>query len=237
LKDEYTMRLIAGALCALMFATPVGAAVNLIADGDFETNPAEQGGYGHYAGGASFDGGHWFVTGVDILHVDTAYHAGSSPPLVFTAQSGRNSLDLTGSGNSGPADGVYQDIATVAGQAYDLSFFVGRASSTGSVAGDYPSAATMRLSIGGGAVMEFVNDTMIDNRIAWTQFTTSFVATGSTTRIAFLNGLGNDYLGLDDVRLTSAAETPEPASWAMMLGGFGAIGGALRSQRRKVRPA
>jgi len=25
---------------------------------------------------------------------------------------------------------------------------------------------------------------------------------------------------------------PEPASWAMMLGGFGAIGGAMRARRR-----
>jgi len=25
---------------------------------------------------------------------------------------------------------------------------------------------------------------------------------------------------------------PEPASWAMMLGGFGAVGGAMRARRR-----
>ncbi len=31
-----------------------------------------------------------------------------------------------------------------------------------------------------------------------------------------------------------AAAVPEPASWAMMLVGFGAVGGAIRSQRRKV---
>lgn len=29
-------------------------------------------------------------------------------------------------------------------------------------------------------------------------------------------------------------DVPEPASWAMMLVGFGAVGGAIRSQRRKV---
>ena len=27
---------------------------------------------------------------------------------------------------------------------------------------------------------------------------------------------------------------PEPASWALMLGGFGAIGGAMRSRRKAV---
>lgn len=37
---------------------------------------------------------------------------------------------------------------------------------------------------------------------------------------------GNDQLRVGDV--------PEPASWAMMLVGFGAVGGAIRSRRRKI---
>jgi hypothetical protein len=32
--------------------------------------------------------------------------------------------------------------------------------------------------------------------------------------------------------LNASSPTPEPASWAMMVGGFGVIGGALRSRRR-----
>lgn len=35
----------------------------------------------------------------------------------------------------------------------------------------------------------------------------------------------------DNVNVTAGA-VPEPASWALMLGGFGAIGGAMRSRRR-----
>ena len=37
----------------------------------------------------------------------------------------------------------------------------------------------------------------------------------------------------DNVKVTTAA-VPEPASWALMLGGFGAIGGAMRSRRRSA---
>jgi hypothetical protein len=37
---------------------------------------------------------------------------------------------------------------------------------------------------------------------------------------------------LDIAGVTSAAAVPEPASWAFMLLGFGAIGGAVRSRRR-----
>jgi hypothetical protein len=34
----------------------------------------------------------------------------------------------------------------------------------------------------------------------------------------------------------SLTAVPEPASWAMMIGGFGAIGGAARYRRRKANP-
>ena len=34
------------------------------------------------------------------------------------------------------------------------------------------------------------------------------------------------------VSLSSGGAVPEPASWAMMLGGFGAIGGAMRARRK-----
>jgi len=35
-----------------------------------------------------------------------------------------------------------------------------------------------------------------------------------------------------DFRIRAAAAAPEPASWAMMLGGFGLVGGAMRSRRK-----
>jgi hypothetical protein len=37
---------------------------------------------------------------------------------------------------------------------------------------------------------------------------------------------------LDNVSASGAV--PEPASWALMLGGFGLVGGAMRSRRRNV---
>jgi len=43
----------------------------------------------------------------------------------------------------------------------------------------------------------------------------------------FFSGRGRD----NQIRV---GDVPEPASWAMMLVGFGAIGGAIRSQRRQV---
>lgn len=59
---------------------------------------------------------------------------------------------------------------------------------------------------------------------------------GTTQQWASLNGSG------DLVRLTltggDVGKVPEPATWAMMLGGFGLLGGAVRSRRsRAAQPA
>jgi hypothetical protein len=90
----------------------------------------------------------------------------------------------------------------------------------------------MRLSIDGGPLMEFINGDRLDNNIAWKEFTVDFVATGGTSRIAFLNGLGNDYLGLDDVTLTAASAVPELAQWAMLTAGMAVVGIGLRRRPR-----
>ena len=49
-------------------------------------------------------------------------------------------------------------------------------------------------------------------------------------------GGGADYVAYDDVTFGSATPggVPEPATWAMLIGGFGVVGGALRRQRVRV---
>jgi len=55
------------------------------------------------------------------------------------------------------------------------------------------------------------------------------------------NSSGNDYgLAVDDFTITatlaaSGPAVPEPATWAMMLGGFGLLGGAMRRRTSVVR--
>jgi len=50
----------------------------------------------------------------------------------------------------------------------------------------------------------------------------------------FINwqGLSFDNSTVVSLDLNGGSAAPEPASWAMMLGGFGAIGGAMRSRRK-----
>lgn len=61
------------------------------------------------------------------------------------------------------------------------------------------------------------------------------------TGIQFGNtAAGNDFFGFDDIIVGDARQVtgsvPEPATWAMMLFGFGALGGVLRRQRSRTTP-
>ena len=57
----------------------------------------------------------------------------------------------------------------------------------------------------------------------------------SSITLVASNAFGADAIGVDDVRFLGVpAGIPEPASWALMLGGFGLVGAAMR-RRAKVR--
>ena len=58
------------------------------------------------------------------------------------------------------------------------------------------------------------------------------MATSSSTTLSFASATGTAFgPALDNV---SVAAVPEPASWALMLVGFGGLGAVLRRQRRAV---
>ena len=67
---------------------------------------------------------------------------------------------------------------------------------------------------------------------SWAQQTVNFTLANAGT-LAFAAVGTSDLLGgyLEDVNLVGAA-VPEPATWALMIGGFGRAGAAIRRQRR-----
>ncbi len=90
------------------------------------------------------------------------------------------------------------------------------------------------LAAGGGATNSFTasfNGNVLDSFSNTAGFGTtvrSFLvtATGATSTISFALRHDPSYYTLDNVSV--AAAVPEPATWAMMIIGFGVIGGAVR---------
>ncbi|MBX9665318.1 MAG: FxDxF family PEP-CTERM protein [Novosphingobium sp.] len=67
----------------------------------------------------------------------------------------------------------------------------------------------------------------------WNTFTTTFTATSGSTLFQISEGIGggNGGVFLDNIDVSAV---PEPATWAMMLAGFGMIGFGLRSRRKQA---
>ena len=162
----------------------------------------------------------WTVTSGDV-NVVAGTFSSSAGNLAYE---GDQYLDLVGQSGSGA---LSQAVATTAGLTYEFSFayshnlFSGLSSASASYA-----AGTL-----GGTV---THSTGSNADLDWRVFTGRFVATGPSTTISFANLTGgqNEGVFLDAVSL---AAVPEPATWALMILGFGAIGGALR--RRRATPA
>jgi Protein of unknown function (DUF642) len=175
----------------------------------------------------------WTVEGTDVLLINTTYGEPSSGITQFNSHSGVNALDVTGVGNTGAADGVYQDVATTAGSVYTLSFWIGRAGGTDT---KYATAATVDMQIDNGPRTAYTNANLTAGSVNWQLFTTMFTASGASTRIHFLNGTVSptSYAGVDDAHV-SLASVPEPTSVALL--GCGLSVASLVGWRRSRRQA
>ena len=63
----------------------------------------------------------------------------------------------------------------------------------------------------------------------------AFDAMGYTLNFDVLSNLGYTFTSAQAFQLEGIASVPEPTRWAMMIGGFGIVGGALRRRRAAVR--
>ena len=231
------IRHIVASLVIIFLSQQAPARAGLLLDGGFEINPPAPGSYTQYAGSSTLGGGSWNVLGNDVLLIDSQYtetNLGTGATLHFNAQEGNVALDLTGAGNTGPTDGVSQAVSTVVGQGYDLSFYVGRMLGQ---PGDsrYSTPSTLNLSINGGVLTPFTNSSTVGtlNTVNYQRFDVLFIATSTTTTLAFTNGTSNNnFVGLDNV---SFVATPEPSTIALA-GIAGLVGLGLAARGRLTKP-
>lgn len=227
-------------LFALALMIPAAKA-DLVVNGGFEqpttTSPA---GYSYYAPGA-----------VPGWLLDTARSVGTfieiQNGLQGNAHSGSQLAELDSNGSTF----IYQDIATVVGHTYLVSFFFAARPQFAHLlksGGDYAENANenhLFVLSGDSAspqnlvtMMNPTQDGTAQTGTVWQQYTYQLVALSTSTRIEFGDGGVSDSYGtfLDDVSVVDTngggGSAPEPGT--LFLLGAGAIGLFAARLRRKV---
>lgn len=220
-----------GALAVGLFAAGGSAGAATLANGGFEAGPALN--FGTYYRGPLTPTGWSRVAGLEAPDIlDDAYNqTGAGFAQLLNPHGGTRFLDMNG---ASPTGGLYQDIAGLtAGDEVTFSYWVGRWAQN--------SAGTLVATLFGATTVS--NTTTVDylpgaTSAVWTQYSvTGIVPLSGVVRLQFTGNSGSTARGapgLDDVSMSvrTVGGVPEPATWALMIGGFGLAGGALRRRAR-----
>jgi hypothetical protein len=245
---------VAAVAAVMALSTSANAAVNLVTNGGFETSTyATNSEFGGMAGpGVSYvpSQGVTGWTGAGGAALQFYYIGGTQTtvnainrfddPLAFfrndvtLSPNGGNFVGLDG--DPGVQGSISQTITgLVVGDFYNLDFNWGSAQLRNRI-GD--TTEQLQINFGGSTVFTPVLFTPSETFTGWKNGHFQFQATSTSQTLSFLSigtpgGLPPIAL-LDGVSLTAV---PEPATWAMLLFGFGGIGAMMRRRRQMLATA
>ncbi len=216
------------AIAAGMIAGPAAAA-NLITNGGFETGDFTGWTVANVAGGS----GSWFVTGNGAPSAINGF----AQPVLAGGGNFSASTDQTGPGSHT----ISQTFAAVAGTQYVLSFDARATDASGQgpigfgIDYAFDPNQHVQVTVNGDETLIYYGVLTPD----WAHYEfdiSDAISKDGIYILAFTEVDNQGFLdeGLDNVSL-GAAGVPEPAAWALMLLGFGAVGASLR--RRGLRTA
>ncbi len=218
---------VGAAVMSLAIVAPVSAA-ELLQNGSFEALGAGAvaegwGGYTYYTDGTHTVGNvllpSWTVQSGSVDLTNTASTWGP-------AAAGLYSLDI----NGWDAGVITQVLATQVGRTYTVTFNYSR-----NPAGA-PDPATADVTAGAGVFhVSAANDSSLfgtGGAMKWQTGSFTFVGTGADTIKLAATVPGNGGVFFDNLSVSGGV--PEPATWALMIGGFGMAGAMLR--RRQLVP-
>ena len=166
----------------------------------------------------------------------------TAPPGYFTVYAGFPALSPDG-GNFIGADGdpwFHESLNQIVsgltvGRSYKLSFYQAAAQQDGQLG---PTTEQWQVSFG--------NDTQFSRMVSlpeagvspWERVTMTFTASSNSQLLSFLaQGTPNGAPPISFLDGVSLTAVPEPATWAMMIGGFALIGAAMRRRSAPVQAA
>ncbi|MBA3897872.1 MAG: PEPxxWA-CTERM sorting domain-containing protein [Sphingomonadaceae bacterium] len=225
---ESVMRNVGLAIAAAALSiVPAQAAVNIVTNGSLETSPD----YVAVTGGSAAIPG-WTVAGDGVEWFQSESYL---VPNFGPAHSGVSIVDLAFDENGAPSvfGGISQALTTAVGQTYQLSFY---GVNTNAFGRDGTGIVT---ALAGASPIILTNGGQSSNPNAgwsaddWQLFTGTFTATSTSTLLTLGNNQDANlhFALIDDVSVNAV---PEPGIWAMMIAGFGLLGGALRRRRRRT---
>jgi hypothetical protein len=215
-RNNRLAAILATAALSLALSGSPAKAAELITDGGFESPVVGPGGlnsgYQNFLVGQTI-GGAWTVIGSPGFSVSIVPHDETGDNgVMYTSAVGNQSLDLTGSTDSGAPTGVEQAITTTPGQLYSLSFYLGDLNNAGF---SHNGAASVIIKLNGTLFQTVNNNGPSGLSVNWVQEAFTFTATGPTTTLDFINNTaaGVAVNGLDQVSVTPV---PEPAVGALL---------------------
>ena len=206
-------------LAGVAFAVATGlmassASAAAFINGSFESGP-NPGSFTTLNNGSTAITG-WTVGGHGIDYIGTYWQAAD----------GVRSLDLSAL----DAGGISQTFDTIVGKTYKVTF-----SLAGNPDGGFGNKVLVT-TLGLGQLPEIETFTVgaanTKANMGWESITYSFVANSTSSTLNFASATKGPYgPALDNV---SVSAVPEPATWAMMIVGFGAAGSMVRSRRKQA---
>jgi hypothetical protein len=223
---------IAAIVAAGVLAASSGANANLIANGSFETPVVPNASFTNFTVGTATLT-NWTVFGPAGLNVAIVNTNFSENGVTFNAEDGNQWLDLTGDA-SNSTEGVSQAVTTIIGDRYQLSYFIGN--TTGG--GTFGTTSTVNVSVNGVPTFSDTNSNASPTNLNWEQFTHTFIATETSTTLAFQNAdpSNDNSNGLDNAVLTDLGPAPTPTPEPASLGLLAAALAAFAVTRRRSRP-